>query len=174
MKRVKHYPNGNIKRIEVRNDRGNRHNESGPAIQAWHPNGQERLRVYCLNGNRHNESGPAIQSWHPNGHIFSIEYYLDDILHNDNGPALQQWDENGQRKHKEYYFNGKKVNKEEFQYKVKANWDVISFYQKFSEELIKGIYSRKECEEYWNIEKLHELTNVVEVCANGKTVRISK
>ena len=41
--KIEHYENGNIKSIEVKNKKGQFHNENGPAYQCWYENGQESI-----------------------------------------------------------------------------------------------------------------------------------
>ena len=87
--KIKHYENGNIKSIEFKNEKGQYHNENGPAYQSWHKNGQEKYRCYYINDQFHNENGPAYQSWYDNGQEEYRSYYINDQFHNENGPAEQ-------------------------------------------------------------------------------------
>ena len=135
MVEVEHHPNGNIRKILIKNEKGQLHNEGGPAVQSWYPNGQEKYRAYRINGEFYNnKNGPAVQVWYLNGQTMYETFYLNGNRHNDNGPAIQGWDENGKEKWKEYWVNGEELTKEEF----------------------------------------HKRINTVEVCANGRPVRISK
>ena len=84
--KIKHYKNGNIERIEVRNKKGQFNNENGPAVQHWYENGQEKYRCYCINGQ----------------------------LHNENGPAYQTRFDNGQECYRKYNINGESMTEEEF------------------------------------------------------------
>ena len=84
--KIKHYKNGNIERIEVRNEEHGYHNENGPAYQSWFDNGQEEYRSYYINNQAHNE----------------------------NVPAYQGWCENGQEKGRSYYINGQYMTEEDF------------------------------------------------------------
>ena len=140
MKRVEHYPNGNIKRVEVRNKYSECHNDNGPAYQAWHKNGQECHREYHVNGKCHNEDRPAIQRWHENGQEEFRSYWINDKFHNDNGPAYQEWYPNGKEFRRVYYLNGEKLTEEEF-YKLKntvevqANGKTVRISQQSAKEL---------------------------------------
>ena len=48
--KVKHYDNGQIKRLEIMDGNGNMHNPYGPAYQSWYETGQERCKLYYLHG----------------------------------------------------------------------------------------------------------------------------
>ena len=174
MVEIEHYSNGNIRKIAVKNENGHFHNEHGPAIQEWFENGQEWHRAHWINGKRHNKYGPAVQIWYKNGQEECREYFINDEFHNEIVPAYQSWRLNGQERCKEYWINGKQLTEEEFQDKVKANWDATSYFYKLSDELFREFCSKKECEEFWNIENLHELKDTFEVYVDGKPVRISK
>ena len=89
---VKHYGNGNIRRVEIKNEKGELHNTEGPAIQSWYENGQEEYR----------------------------RHYVDNELYNTEGPALHEWYENGQEYHREYHLNGKELTKKEWEKKVNS------------------------------------------------------
>ena len=77
MTTVTHYPNGQLKRIEVSNESGQLHNPNGPAYQAWYANGQERWREHWIDGQRHNPNGPTYQTWYENGQEGWREYWLE-------------------------------------------------------------------------------------------------
>ena len=140
MTEVEHYPNGNIKRIKIKNEKGELHNENGPAYQKWYLNGQEEYRSYWINGQYHNENGPAFQAWHPNGQEDYREYYLNGKYHNDNGPARQEWIENGQECFREYWINGEELTEEEFHelkdtIEVKTNKKTVRISRQSAKEL---------------------------------------
>ena len=87
--KIEHYENGNIKSIEVKNKKGQFHNENGTAVQGWYENGQEKYRCYYINDQFHNENGPAVQHWYENGQEKYRGYCINGQLHNENGPAYQ-------------------------------------------------------------------------------------
>ena len=74
---VEHYGNGNIERIECRNEDGCLHNSNGPAYQGWWKNGREMWRDYFINGKLHREDGPARREWFENGKERIREYWID-------------------------------------------------------------------------------------------------
>jgi len=159
---VEHYENGNIKKIEVRNEEGLFHNDNGPAEQSWYKNGQEKRRVYWIKDKTHNENGPAYQEWYENGQESSREYWLNRKLHNENGPARQIWHENGKEKCRVYFLNDELHNKNG------------PAYQKWYEN------GQEISREYWindkelTEEEFNERKETIEVIANNKIVRISK
>ena len=117
---VKHYKNGNIKSIEITNEKGDLHNTEGPATQGWYENGQEEYRVYWVNDCPHNTEGPAQQDWYENGQERYRTYYVDGTFHNTEGPTYQAWYRDGQKAYSEYRLNGKELTKEEWEKKVNS------------------------------------------------------
>ena len=112
MIKVEHYDNGNIRKIEIKNEKGELHNEDGPAYQVWYKNGQESFRKHFIEG----------------------------VLHNDNGPIHQSWYENGQERDRFYPLNGNSLTEEDF-YKrtntveVHANGKTVRISGKSEKEL---------------------------------------
>lgn len=114
---IRHYDDGTLRRIEITNDKGELHNENGPAYQVWYSSGQEQYRAYFINGRQHNDSGPASQYWYSNGQEKYRVYYINDKWHNENGPARQYWLKSGKEDHSDYYINGMRLSEEEFNHR---------------------------------------------------------
>ena len=117
---VKHYANGNIKSIAIKNEKGDFHNTEGPAYQSWYENGQESRRAYYVNGKIHNTEGPTVQEWYKNGQGWCRGYFVEGEPHNTEGPAYQSWYEDGQERCISYYVSGEELTKEEWEKKVNS------------------------------------------------------
>ena len=107
---VRHWPNGNIRRLLVKNEAGVPHNTNGPAYQAWHENGQEDDRRYIVDGKFHRLDGPSEQEWYENGQEKLRRYRVDDKRHRLDGPADQMWHANGEKLYVGYYVDGMRHN----------------------------------------------------------------
>ena len=117
---VRHFENGNIKSIAIKNERGYFHNTEGPAYQLWHNNGQEVYRVHYVNGKVHSTEGPSVQEWYDNGQEMCRAYYVNGKAHNTEGPYLQWWYKNGQEESRMYCIKGMFLSKEEWEKKVNS------------------------------------------------------
>jgi len=124
--KVEHHKNGQIKRLEIRDENDKLHNPDGPAIQEWYENGQEEYRAYWLHGKLHNPCGPAIQCWYENGQEECRSYWRHDDPHNPYGPASQAWYEDGQEEYRYYYLRGKEITEAEFNRKRKKGTVLVT------------------------------------------------
>ena len=105
-----YHTNGEIKTITYCNDKGNRHNVSGPAYIWYYDNGQKRYEQYFKDGKLHNVSGPAVIKYSKNGQIKYEIYYKDGRWHNVSGPAIIEYFDNGQKEYVSYFKDGKRHN----------------------------------------------------------------
>jgi hypothetical protein len=105
-----YYPNGQIMSEEYRNDKGELHNDNGPALYEWYQSGQIKYVKYHVNGRRHNANGPAYREWHRSGQMMYEVYCVNGLWHNANGPACRWWYESGQILCEAYYINGQLHN----------------------------------------------------------------
>ena len=95
--------------LEWRNKNGKYHNENGPAVIRYYPNGNVEYKSWYINGKEHNENGPAIIEYYPNGNVKHKSWWINDKCHNDNGPAVIRYDEDGNIIRQEYWENGTRI-----------------------------------------------------------------
>ena len=101
--KVKHYDNGQIKWLEIRDENGSLHNPDGPARQEWYANGQEERRAYYLNNVLHNPDGAAFRRWRLDGGELYRAYWL-------NGERFTEAEFNEQKDTVLVTCNGKEVH----------------------------------------------------------------
>ena len=92
-----------------KNQNNNLHNDNGPAIISYYPNGNISYKLWCANGKCHNENGPAYIRHDEDGNVAYKECYINDKLHNENGPAIIGYDEDGNIIRQEYWENGIRI-----------------------------------------------------------------
>ena len=64
--------------VRFRNDKGQLHNEDGPAIIRRRSNGQIGTVRYYIEGRRHREDGPAFVTYDRSGDVVDEIWYLRD------------------------------------------------------------------------------------------------
>jgi hypothetical protein len=139
MKRVTEYwDNGNIKKEEWFNSKGEKHSVDGPAYQSWYENGQKYIESWYFDGKLHRTDGhaispeenvyyyknnkkrrattdgPAYQSWYENGQKSIESWYFDGKLHRTDGHAIRICFENGQKSYESWYLDGKEYIESEY------------------------------------------------------------
>lgn len=73
-------------------------------------------------GELHNENGPAKTLWFPDGKKRREEYYFNDILHNENGAAYISYYESDQKENELFCLNGKFLTKKEWKNEQARNY----------------------------------------------------
>jgi antitoxin component YwqK of YwqJK toxin-antitoxin module len=77
--------------------RGQKHNDSGPALQRWDENGTLLEEKYYNLNATHREGAPAWRKWHPDGRLAEERWLVQGKPHRDGDePAFQSWHNNGQ------------------------------------------------------------------------------
>ena len=115
-------------RKEFRNKHGEYHNDNGPAITFYEPDGVGLIRMdYYFNGVLHRLDGPARIVFDENNNVIRHEYYFCGIKFNGNSPSVIWFDKDGRVSCEERYVNGKLNDHENAFAVVEFNGDKILY-----------------------------------------------
>lgn len=70
---------------------------------------KQYLALRDTHGRIHNDDGPAVYGFWPNGNLQSIIYMVNGVQHRDDGPAALLYDEDGIPDNEVYFKNGLKI-----------------------------------------------------------------